>query len=108
MLAALERLLGQRKIKFHHVEQRIRYTCMLFCFINTYQAFIRCFPHIVNLACKAVLGVLTELKYIDETQEGYEEYNVNAFSRDIIALVRSMVSAVHFFISEVIAFLILL
>ena len=99
MLASLERSLGQRKIQFHHVKQRIRYTCMLFYFINTYEAFIRCFPHIVNLACKAVLGVLTELKYIDETEEGYEEYDVNAFSRDCIALVRSMVTAVHFNIS---------
>jgi len=72
---------------------------MLSFIINTYEVFIRCFPHIVNLACKAVLGVLTELKYIDETQEGYEEYNINAVSRDCIALVRSMVSAVNFNIS---------
>jgi hypothetical protein len=43
-----------------------------------------------------VLGVLTELKYIDETQEGYEEYDHNVFSRDCIALVRSMVTAVCF------------
>ncbi len=87
MLATLERLLGQRKIKFHHTRRRIRYTFMLSFIINTYEVFIRCFPHIVNLACKAVLGVLTELKYIDETQEGYEEYNINAVSRDCIALV---------------------
>ena len=28
--------------------------------------FLRCFPHIVNLACKAVLGVITQLKYAKE------------------------------------------
>jgi hypothetical protein len=99
MLATLERLLGQKKIPFHRVQRRIRYTCLLFYFVNTHEAFIRCFPHIVNLACKAVLGVLTELKYIDETQEGYEEYDLNTFSRDCIALIRSMVTAVHFNIS---------
>lgn len=55
------------------------------------------FPsHGVNLACKAVLGVLTELKYVDETQEGYEEYNPNTFDRDCVALVQSLVSAVCF------------
>jgi hypothetical protein len=53
---------------------------------TTYKNFIRCFPHIVNLACKAVLGVLTELKYIDETQEDYEEYDPqNIFQRDLVA-----------------------
>ena len=99
MLATLERLLAQRKIQFHHIQRRIRYICILFYFHETYEVFIRCFPHIVNLACKAVLGVLTELKYIDETQEGNEEYNPGVFSRDCIALVRSMVSVVCFEVS---------
>ena len=28
--------------------------------------FLRCFPHIINLACKAVLGVITQLQYAKE------------------------------------------
>jgi hypothetical protein len=56
---------------------------------------LRCFPHIVNLACKAVLGVLTNPKYIDDMQQDYEDYNPSGgIDRDIIATVRGLVSSV--------------
>lgn len=58
--------------------------------------FSRCFPHIVNLACQAVLKMLTRVEFIDETVEGYEEYNVeeNLYNKDLIASIRSLISTV--------------
>ena len=52
-----------------------------------------CFPHIVNLACRAVLTAITDLKYVDDTIEGYQDYEPG-FSRDVIAIIRSLVNAV--------------
>ena len=56
--------------------------------------FFSCFPHIVNLACKAVLASITNLKYVDDTVEGYEDYVPGICSKDVIAVVRSLVNAV--------------
>ena len=53
-----------------------------------------CFPHIVNLACKAVISAITDLKYIDDTVDDYKDYEPGVFSRDCIAIVRSLVNAV--------------
>jgi hypothetical protein len=56
---------------------------------------IRCFPHIVNLACKAVLTAITNIEYIDDTVEGYADYEPGIYqARDVIALVRSLVNKV--------------
>jgi hypothetical protein len=56
-----------------------------------------CFPHIVNLACKAVLAAITNLKYAEDLAEGYEDYEpAYANSKDCIATVRSLVNAVIF------------
>jgi hypothetical protein len=52
-----------------------------------------CFPHIVNLACKAVLAAITNLIYVDDTAEDYQDYEPG-FSRDVIAMIRSLVNAV--------------
>ncbi|KAF8814041.1 hypothetical protein BYT27DRAFT_7083097, partial [Phlegmacium glaucopus] len=41
-----------------------------------------CFPHIVNLACKAVLAAITNLQYVDDTVEDYEDYEPGFYSRD--------------------------
>lgn len=54
----------------------------------------RCFPHIVNLACKAVLGAITNLKYIDDMVQGYEDFEPGDFIEDPVAKVRSLVNAV--------------
>ena len=59
--------------------------------------FYSCFPHIVNLACKAVLEAITNLKFVDDTVEDYEDYEPSGFSRDVIATVRSLVNAVNLF-----------
>ncbi|KAF8235398.1 hypothetical protein L208DRAFT_1257325, partial [Tricholoma matsutake] len=55
-----------------------------------------CFPHIVNLACKAVLAAITNLKYTEDLAKGYEDYEpAYANSKDCIATVWSLVNAVH-------------
>ena len=54
-----------------------------------------CFPHIVNLACKAVLAAITNLEYVDDTVEGYTDYEPSRFSRDLIATIRSLVNSVR-------------
>jgi len=41
-----------------------------------------------------VLAAITNLKYIDDTIEGYEDYEPGVYSRDCIAIVRSLVNAV--------------
>ena len=54
--------------------------------------FISCFPHIVNLACKAALKAITDLTYAEDSAEDYEPGSV--FSSDCIATVQSLVNAV--------------
>jgi spore coat protein CotH len=57
--------------------------------------FLSCFPHIVNLACKAVLAAITNLKYAEDLAEGYEDYEPALYdAKDCIATVRSLVNAV--------------
>jgi hypothetical protein len=95
MIEGLERILRRMGIVFSAAERRIRYDYVLSFYLNTYGIFTRCFPHIVNLACKAVLGTLTEISFIDETQEGYEDYDpVSPVGRDCIATIRSLISTV--------------
>jgi hypothetical protein len=94
MMESLQYLLRKRKIKFSCLEQRIRlenWICLQYLFLIY---LFRCFPHIVNLACKAVIVAITSLKYIDDTVEGYEDYEPGVYSRDCIAIVRSLVNSV--------------
>ena len=58
-----------------------------------------CFPHIINLACKAVLAAITNIKYADDSAPSYEDYEPSAFSHDCIANIRSLVNAVNSLIS---------
>jgi hypothetical protein len=59
--------------------------------------FYSCFPHIVNLACKAALAAITDLSYIDDTIEGYSDYDPSySYARDCIATARSLVNAVNY------------
>jgi len=95
MIEGLERILRGRGIKFKAAKRRIRYDYILSFYLNTYGIFTRCFPHIVNLACKAVLGVLTKISLIDDTQEGYEDYDpTEVIGRDCIATIRSLITTV--------------
>jgi hypothetical protein len=98
-MLVLERELGKRKIPFHRNERRIR-----------------CFPHVVNLACKAVLAAITDIEYaaetagdfvrpeqgaLDEQPDGDERgWATNHFlqrvrRRDPIATLRSLIRAVY-------------
>ena len=56
-----------------------------------------CFPHIVNLACKAALAAITELAFVDDTVEGYEDYEPLAGNpnKDCIATICSFVNSVN-------------
>jgi hypothetical protein len=93
LMETLETLLAHRHIEFDQVKSRIRYAYITSLFeYGIYETVIRCFPHIVNLACKAVLGMLTTLEYINETQEDYDP--TSAFGRDCIATIRSLISTV--------------
>jgi len=93
-MESLQSLLRKRKIKFDALERRIRFEIELLCYINFQFISPSCFPHIVNLACKAVISAITDPKYVDDTVEGYEDYEPGVFSRDCIAIVRSIVNAV--------------
>ena len=53
-----------------------------------------CFPHVVNLACKAVISAITDLKYVDDTVENYKDYEPGIFLRDCMAIVQPLVNAV--------------
>ncbi|KIK03726.1 hypothetical protein K443DRAFT_94647 [Laccaria amethystina LaAM-08-1] len=58
--------------------------------------FDSCFPHIVNLACKAVLAAITDLTYIDDTIEDYSDYDPSfTYTKDCIATARSLVNAIR-------------
>ena len=100
----LERLLRQRNIKFDIVGQHIRYTSRIF---HSHSSLIkswlpRCFPHIVNLACKAVLGAITELKYAkDDAVDFAPDPDTPApatfeevLKRDPVATTRSLIRGV--------------
>lgn len=56
---------------------------------------IRCFPHIVNLACKAVLSALTNLDYAAEPSTDAEyTYSLEAIENDPIATLRALIRVV--------------
>jgi hypothetical protein len=57
----------------------------------------RCFPHIVNLACQAVLSAITNLDYAKEDADDYIPSTgdmMDNLERDPIATVRSLIRAV--------------
>jgi hypothetical protein len=59
--------------------------------------FDSCFSHIVNLACKAALAAITDLTYVDETIEGYVDYDPSSnYTKDCIATARSLVNVVNY------------
>jgi hypothetical protein len=59
--------------------------------------FYSCFPHIVNLACKAALATITDLSYIDNTIEDYSDYDPSVtYAKDCIATAHSLVNAVNY------------
>ncbi|KIJ97935.1 hypothetical protein K443DRAFT_123883 [Laccaria amethystina LaAM-08-1] len=72
LMASLEHELRAWGIVFDRVENRIR-----------------CFPHVVNLACKAVLAALSHTNYVeDESAEGTTH-------SDPIGTLHALVQAIH-------------
>jgi hypothetical protein len=98
MMVVLERELGKRGISFHRTKRRIR-----------------CFPHVVNLACQAVLAAITHIHfaaenaadfvrpewdapeeelYGDEARWATNDFLKQLRRRDPIATLRSLIRAV--------------
>ena len=65
--------------------------CLLILFL------IRCFPHIVNLAVKAVLAVMTDLQYANPNASDYQPAE-NCSRRDPIAILRTLIRIVRIFL----------
>jgi hypothetical protein len=56
---------------------------------------LRCFPHIVNLACKAALEYVTEIQLADVNAPDCDPDLVNpCHGRDTIAILRSLIVTV--------------
>ncbi|KAJ3518939.1 hypothetical protein NMY22_g13434 [Coprinellus aureogranulatus] len=57
---------------------------------------IRCFPHIVNLACKAVIAAITDMEHAREPQNADEEAaSMSEINGDAIATLRAFIRAVR-------------
>jgi hypothetical protein len=56
----------------------------------------RCFPHVVNLACQAILSAITQMDYADEDLVDFDPETAGV-NRDVIAMIRSLVRSVCFF-----------
>ncbi|KAJ6592813.1 hypothetical protein B0H19DRAFT_1204861 [Mycena capillaripes] len=76
MMMVLESELNKRGVPFRKLERRIR-----------------CFPHIVNLACKAVLGAITDMDFAASGAADFEPAAA-AIDRDPIATVRTTVRVI--------------
>ena len=78
-------------VEYHHG------SCANYCL------FSRCFPHIVNLSCKAVLSAITSMEYAADNAPNYIPHGIaphrsatflDSISRDPIAMVRTLVRVV--------------
>lgn len=78
-MSKLEEELRKRGIPFDHIENRIR-----------------CFPHVVNLACKAILAALTDLNYAREPTTAEEQVSfLDAVDKDPIATIRALIRVIR-------------
>jgi len=77
-------------------------TIIIWWWLRSYVSW-RCFPHVVNLACKAVLSAITRIEYAAENAGDYVPIVIGprsttfaeAITRDPIATLRSLVRGVH-------------
>ena len=77
-------------------------TIIILWWLRSYVSW-RCFPHVVNLACKAVLSAITRIEYAAENAGDYVPIVIGprsmtfaeAITRDPIATLRSLVRGVH-------------
>ena len=89
----LERLLKERNIYFDAALRHIRSVHIIIS-LCMFIILCRCFPHIVNLACKAVLSAITNMDFaVKETED--DEFE--GTSSDPIATLRSLIRAVRLF-----------
>lgn len=101
-MGTLERELRRRNIEFNAVERRVRYVFIIFLtsFCGSFLDYIRCFPHIVNLACKAVLAAMTKLEHGLSSAPDYVPKGplplsfLEALTRDPIATLQSLIRSV--------------
>ena len=99
-MEALGELLDTRDIEFDVVEWRIRCISSHNLMIAWSYTPWRCFPHIVNLACKAVLSAITHIKYAAENADDYvppmtrSATFTEAIAWDPIAILRSLIRGV--------------
>jgi hypothetical protein len=93
LLYHLEKLLKERNISFDAVLRHIR-SVHIAISLRAFIIFCRCFPHIVNLACKAILSAITDM---DFTAEETEDHVSEGISSDPIATLRTLVRVVRLF-----------
>jgi hypothetical protein len=67
----LERLLKERNIYFDAVLRHIRSVHIIIS-LRMFIILCRCFPHIVNLACKAILSTITNMDFAAKETEDEE------------------------------------
>ena len=91
----LEKLLRGKKIPFDATLRHIR-SVHIAISLCTLIVFCRCFPHIVNLACKAILSAVTNM---DFAADNAEDYLFEGTSSDPIATLRTLVRVVRLFIN---------
>jgi hypothetical protein len=89
----LEKLLAERNIKFDKILRHIRLVSPVVAnYVTNIQS--RCFPHVVNLACKAVLRAITNMDFAADDANDYEPSNMPS---DPIATLRTLVRVVRSF-----------
>ncbi|KAI5896313.1 uncharacterized protein SCHCODRAFT_01093448 [Schizophyllum commune H4-8] len=80
-----------KKEDFDGVTRRIRYVSEVLL-LPPFSSVYRCFPHVVNLACKAVLAAITDL---DFARPNAGPFVPTATHRDAIAIVRTAIRAIR-------------
>ncbi|KAJ8457523.1 hypothetical protein ONZ45_g18279 [Pleurotus djamor] len=107
-LAVLERVGIKQRIGWVTVDNASNNTTFIECLerelkilgipFSQSERHIRCFPHIVNLACKAVLQGITNMKYAEDYTPGYDPTQRDAevfvgLTCDPVANVRAFIRA---------------
>ena len=97
-MSKLEEELQKRGIAFDKVQRRIRYISRFSLRFAKWTCYFRCFPHIVNLACKAILSAITNLDYAQDPPEGgTPPSSLENVDGDPIAKLRSLIQAVSYY-----------
>ena len=75
------------------------------CVSRSLRLYNSCFPHVVNLACKAVVEAITRMEFSAVDADEYSPPEgprptsfIEALERDPIAIIRSLIRSVNVFI----------